>query len=203
MSCVRANPEQQQSKRRRCCEREKVAQELTVGLCGKREQSKQQQRTPAPEAERETAPQPVSLRWHGRVCCSSPLLSSLLLSSLQYSPHDRLLHAHTASPSECVYECAREVGGGGGGGVPGMQAPGYVCVCVCVCVCVLVHRNVRKSTPHKTHQQWQQQLQLIVLQPGLTVAAQLRERWEGEMREKERERVGERGKRGEFTSIGK
>ncbi len=139
-------------------------QRLTVCLRLKREKPEQQQRTPAPETE--TALQPFPLHWHGRVCRSAPLCSPL-----QYTPHDRICHSHTNAPSECVYVCARESErererDGWGGGDKGMQAP----------VCVCLHRNVRKSTPHKTHQRRQQQLQLIVLQPGLTVAAQLRER---------------------------
>ncbi|KAI4820548.1 hypothetical protein KUCAC02_028522, partial [Chaenocephalus aceratus] len=46
---------------------------------------------------RETALQPFSLHWHGRVCHCAPLFSSI-----QYSPHGRVRSSHTASPSECV-----------------------------------------------------------------------------------------------------
>lgn len=114
----------------------------------------------------------------GMVKSAAALLSLPLFSSLQCPPHSSIRRSHAASPSECMSRTEREKGGQQVvvvvvvvlvGGVSGMQGP-------CVCVCVWVHRNVRKSTPYKTHQQRQQQLQLIVLQRGLTVAAQLRER---------------------------
>lgn len=115
-----------------------------------------------------------ALAWYKSPSCAPHFSSALRCSAL--STRQALTLTTTGSPSEwvCVV-CVRE--GGRAGHRGSIRHASH-------CVSVWVRHNVKKSTPHKTHQHRQQPLVPIVLQPGLTVAV------------RPAERQGERGKKG-------